>query len=82
MLSVISTTTKRKSNISTTPSNNWTRHAEKCEICDRDQLLQKELIGKLILKVKAGQKGRPKNDVKDSTWIQSLIKLPFFSNKI
>ena len=35
-----------------------------------------------MLKVKAGQKGRPKKDVKDSTWIQSLTKFSFFSHKI
>ena len=35
-----------------------------------------------MLKVKAGQKGRPKKDVKDSSWIQSLTKFSFFSHKI
>ena len=46
----------------------WTWHAEKCEICERIQLLQKGIIGKRMLKVKAAQKGRPKNGAKDSTW--------------
>ena len=53
---------------------------EKCEICERVQLLQKEIISKRILKVKAAEKGRPKNDVKDSTWIQSFFN--FFSSRI
>ena len=79
---VIFTTTKRQSTINTTPFNNWTQHAGKCETCERFQLLQKGIIGKWTLKLKAGQKGRPKNDVKDSTWIQRLIKFPFFSHKI
>ena len=69
----MSTTIKRQSTISTSPFNNWTRHAEKCEICERVQLLQKGIIGKRMLKVKAAQKDRPKNDVKDSTWIQSFF---------
>ena len=64
----MSTTIKRQSTISTSPFNNWTRHAEKCEICERVQLLQKGIIGKRMLKVKAAQKGRPKNGAKDSTW--------------
>ena len=34
----------------------------------RVQLLQKGIIGKRMLKVKAAQKGRPKNGAKDSTW--------------
>ena len=33
-----------------------------------------------MLKVKAAQKGRPKNDVKDSTWIQSFFN--FLSSQI
>ena len=33
-----------------------------------------------MLKVKAGQKGRPKDDVKDSTWIQSFFN--FLSSQI
>ena len=33
-----------------------------------------------MLKVKAGQKGRPKNDVKDSTWIQVFFN--FLSSQI
>ena len=66
--------------ISTSPFNNWTRHAEKCEICERVQLLQKGIIGKRMLKVKAAQKGRPKNDVKHSTWIQSFFN--FLSSQI
>ena len=37
-------------------------------------------IGKIMLKVKAAQKGRPKNDVKDSTWIQSFFN--FLSTEI
>ena len=53
---------------------------EKCEICERVQLLQKEIISKRMLKVKAAEKGRPKNDVKDSTWIQSFFN--FFSSRI
>ena len=76
----MSTTIKRQSTISTSPFNNWTRHAEKCEICERVQLLQKEIISKRMLKVKAAEKGRPKNDVKDSTWIQSFFN--FFSSRI
>ena len=30
-----------------------------------------------MLKVKAAQKGRPNNDVKDSTWIQSIFNFLF-----
>ena len=66
--------------ISISPFNNWTRHAEKCEICERVQLLQKGIIGKRMLKLKAAQKGRPKNGVKDSTWIQSFFN--FLSSQI
>ena len=46
----------------------------------RVQLLQKGIIGKRMLKVKAGQKGRPKDDVKDSTWIPSFFN--FLSSQI
>ena len=46
----------------------------------RVQLLQKGIIGKRMLKVKAAQKGRPKNDVKHSTWIQSFFT--FLSSQI
>ena len=46
----------------------------------RVRLLQKGIIGKRMLKVKAAQKGRPKNDVKDSTWIQSFFN--FLSSQI
>ena len=46
----------------------------------RVQLLQKGIIGKRMLKVQAGQKGRPKNDVKDSTRIQSFFN--FLSSEI
>ena len=70
----------RQSTISTSPFNSWTRHAEKCEICKRVQILQKGIIGKRMLKVKAAQKGRPKNDVKRSTWIQSSFN--FLSSQI
>ena len=52
----------------------------KCEICERVQILQKGIIGKRMLKVKAAQKGRPKNDAKDSTWIQSFFN--FLSSQI
>ena len=69
----MSTAIKRQSTISTSPFNNWTKHAEKCEICERVQLLQKGIIGKRMLKVKGARKGRPKNDVKDSTWTQSFF---------
>ena len=69
----MSTTTKRQSSISISPFSNWTRHAEKCEICQRVQILQKGIIGKRMLKVKASQKGGPKNDVKHSSWIQSFF---------
>ena len=48
----MSTAIKRKSTISTSPINNWTQHAEKYEICERVQLLQKGIIGKRMLKVK------------------------------
>ena len=30
----MSTAIKRQSTISTSPFNNWTQHAEKCEICE------------------------------------------------
>ena len=76
----MSTTIKRLSTISISLFNNWTRHAEKCEICNRVQILQKGIIGKRMLKVKAAQKGRPKNDVKHSTWIQSFFN--FLSSQI
>ena len=52
----------------------------KCEICERVQILQKGIIGKRMLKIKAAQNGRPKNDVKHSTWIQSFFN--FLSSKI
>ena len=74
------TTIKGRSTISTSPFNNWTRHAEKCEICGRVQILQKEIISKRMLKVKGAQKGRPKNDVKRSAWIQSFLN--FLSSQI
>ena len=76
----MSTTIKRLSTISISLFNNWTRHAEKCEICNRVQILQKGIIGKRMLKVKAAQKGRPKNDVKHSAWIQSFFN--FLSSQI
>ena len=65
----MSTTIKKQSTISTSPYNNRTRHAEKWKICERVQILQKEIIGKRLLKVETTQKGRPKNDTKHSTWI-------------
>ena len=46
----------------------------------RLQLLQKGIIGKRTFKVKAPRKGRSKNDVKDSTWIQSFFN--FLSSQI
>ena len=54
----MSTTIKRQNIISTSPFNNWTRHAEKYKICKRVQILQKGIIDKRMLKVKAAQKGR------------------------
>ena len=69
----MSTALERQSTRSTSPLNNWTRHAEKCKIYERVQLLQKRIIGKRMLKVKAVQKDRPRNDVEDSTWIQGFI---------
>ena len=68
----MSTTIKRENTISTSPFNNWTRHAEKCEICERVQILQKGIIGKRMLTVKATQKYRRKKDVKYSTWTQNF----------
>ena len=56
------------------------QHAEKYKICERVHLLQKGIIGKRMLKVKAAQRGRSKNDVKDSTWIQSFFN--FLSSQI
>ena len=73
----MSTTIKKQS---TSPFNNWTWDAEKCEICERVQILQKGIISKRMLKVKAAQKGRPKNDVKHSAWIQSFFN--FLSSQI
>ena len=35
--------------------------------------LQKGIIGKRMLKLKAARKGSPKNDAKDSTWIESFF---------
>ena len=35
--------------------------------------LQKGISGKRMLKLKAARKGRPKNDAKDSTWIESFF---------
>ena len=69
----MSTASKRQSTISTSPFNNWNRYTEKCEICERVQLLQKEIIDKKVLKVKAAQKGRLKNDVRDSTWTRGFF---------
>ena len=69
----MSTAIKSKGTISTSPFNNWTGHAEKCEIFQRVQLFQKGIIGQKMLKVKAAWKGRPKNDIKDSTWTQSFF---------
>ena len=65
----MSTTIKRQSTKAHHPSpfNNWTQHAEKC-------------LGKRMFKVKAAQKGRPKNDVKHSAWIQSFFN--FLSSQI
>ena len=74
------TTSKKQSIISTSTFKSWIRQAEKFEICKRGQILQKEIIGKKMLKVKAAQKGRPKNDVKHSTWIQSFFN--FLSSQI
>ena len=68
--SAMSTAIKRKSTISTSPFSNWTQHTEKYEICERVQPHQKGVVVKRMLKVKAAQKGRPKNNVKDSTWTQ------------
>ena len=68
---------KKKYYINTSPLNNWTQLAEKCDLCQRVQLLQKGVIGKIMLKVKAAQKGRPKIDVKDSTWITSTFNSLF-----
>ena len=76
----MSTTIKRQSTISTLPFNNWIRHAEKCEICERVQILQKGIIGKRMLKVKAAQKDIPKNDVKHSICSQSFFN--FLSSQI
>ena len=76
----MSTTIKKQSTLSTSPFTNWTRHAEICKICERVQILQKGIISKRMLKVKAAQKGRPKNDVKHSTWIQSFFN--FLSSQI
>ena len=73
----MSTAIKREGTISTSPINNWTQHTEKCEICERVELLQKGIIGKRMLKVKATRKGRPKNDTKDSTWTQSFFSSLF-----
>ena len=47
---------------------------------ERVQLLQKGIIGKRMLKVKAPRKGRSKNDVKDSTSIQGFFN--FLSSQI
>ena len=69
----MSTTIQKQNTITTSPFNNWTRHAEKCEIWERVQILQKGIIGKRMLKVNAIQNDRPKNDVKHSTWIQSFF---------
>ena len=63
----------QKANINTSPFYNWTQHAEKCEICERAQLLQKGVTGKWMLKLKAAWKDRPKNDVKDSTWTRNFF---------
>ena len=68
----MSTTIQKQSTITTSPFNNWTRHAEKCEIWERVQILQKGIIGKRMLKVNAIQNDRP-SDVKHSTWIQSFF---------
>ena len=46
----------------------------------RVQILQKRIIGKRMLQVKAAQKDRPKNDVKHSTWVQSFFN--FLSSQI
>ena len=56
----MSATIKKQSTISTSPFNNWSQHAEKCEICERVQKLQKGVIGKRMLKVIAAKKDRPK----------------------
>ena len=58
--SVMSTAIKRQSTISASLFNNWTQHAEKYEICERVQLLQKGIIGKRMLILKAARKGRQK----------------------
>ena len=61
--------------MSTSKFSNWTGDAGKCEICERVQLLLKGIISKIMLKVKAARKGRSKNDVKDSTWTQSIFNV-------
>ena len=71
----MSTAIKRQSTISTSPFSNWTGHADKCEISERVQLLLKEIISKIMLKVTAARKGRSKNDIKDSTWTQSIFNV-------
>ena len=49
--SVMSTAIKRQSTISTSPFNNWTQHAEKCEICERESnYSRKGLLAKECLK--------------------------------
>ena len=46
----------------------------------RVQILQKGIIGKRMLQVKTAQKGRSKNDVKHSTWVQGFFN--FLSSQI
>ena len=76
----MSTTIKRQSTISTSPFKTTGLDMVKNVKFARVQLLQKGIIGKRMLKVKAAQKGRPKNDVKHSTWIQSFFT--FLSSQI
>ena len=71
--SAMPTAIKRQSTISTSPFTNWTPHAQKCEISEGVEILQKAITRKRILKVKAARKSRPKNDGKDSTWTQSFF---------
>ena len=73
--SAVPSAIKRESTISTSSFTNCTRHTEKCEIWEKFVKMPttpRKDYCKRILKVRAAWKGRPENDVKDSTWTQSF----------
>ena len=58
---------KRKSAITTAAFKIWTEHCvQQCHVCDRIRLFQKGVLGTLKFGSKKKNKGRPKEEKKDS----------------